>query len=91
MIRHAAIGGASLYTALIPGRDVYETITAFEGNNDGDPATGPDTGELRPTADNGSAVDVLAISEFDARLDLDLDGDGSTDHSIIVPWLEFQP
>jgi hypothetical protein len=81
--------GGEMYTALIAGRYTIETLTPLEADLDSDFATGPDAGELKVTADNGSAVRVVAVSALTARLDLDLDGNGSTDQSITVPWLDL--
>ncbi len=78
-----------LYTTLIAGRFMIETLTPLESDGDNILATGPDTGELKITADNGSAVRLVAVDALNARLDLDLDGNGSTDQSITVPWLEL--
>jgi hypothetical protein len=81
--------GGEMYTATIAGRYTIETLAPLESDLDSDFATGPDTGELKITADNGSAVRVVAASALTARLDLDLDGNGSTDQSITVPWLDL--
>lgn len=81
--------GGEMYTTLIAGRYTIETLTPLVSDLDGELATGPDTGELSITADNGSAVRVVAVSAQNARLDLDLDGNGSTDQSITVPWAEL--
>ena len=75
-----------VYTALIPGRYVLTTpvpLVIF-------PNGGPSSGELLLTADNGASVRVVAISASSARLDLDLDGNGSVDRSIPVSWQELQ-
>jgi hypothetical protein len=58
-------------------------------NGDSDLATGSYSGEVRVTADNGTSVRVIAVSDLDARLDLDLDGNGSIDQSITVPWQQL--
>jgi len=83
---------AEMYTALVPGRYTIETQTPLV--SDLGLATGPDTGEFTVTADNGSAVTVVAVDPGDpevpyARFDLDLDGNGSIDQSLTVAWLEL--
>ena len=60
-------------------------------NGDDDPATGPFSGELSVVAADGSAVHLVAVSALDARLDLDLDGDGSIDESIDTTWQALLP
>jgi len=82
---------AEMYTALVPGRFTIETLTPLESDGDNDLATGPDTGEFTVTADNGSAVTVVAVDAFNARFDLDLDGNGSTDQILNVAWAELVP
>lgn len=79
-----------VYTALIPGRYTVETLTPLVSNGDFDFATGPYAGEVKVTADNGSSVRVVAVNDLNARLDLDLDGNGSTDQSITVPWQQLR-
>jgi hypothetical protein len=81
--------GAGVYTAQIPGFYLLETLTPLVSNGDSDLATGPYSGEVRVTADNGTSVRVVAVSDLNARLDLDLDGNGSIDQSITVPWQQL--
>ena len=80
-----------LYTAVVVGRYRLETLVPLVADGDDDRATGPDTGELLLSADNGTSVRVVAINKTTARLDLDLDGNGSTDQSTLVPWFDLQP
>jgi hypothetical protein len=80
-----------LYTAVLPGRYVLTTpspLSIFPGR-------GPCAGELLLTADNATSVRIVAVDPGDnvsvcsARLDLDLDGNGSIDRSIEVPWQDL--
>lgn len=87
--RITRIVGGGVYTAQIPGLYVLETLTPLVSNGDSDLATGSYSGEVRVTADNGTSVRVIAVSDLDARLDLDLDGNGSIDQSITVPWQQL--
>jgi len=80
---------AEMYTPLVPGRFTIDTLTPLESDGDNDLATGPDTGEFTVTADNGSAVTVVAVDALNARFDLDLDGNGSTDESFNVAWADL--
>lgn len=81
--------GGGVYTAQVPGVYVLETLTPLVSNGDSDLATGPYSGDVKVTADNGTSVRVVAVSDLDARLDLDLDGNGSIDQSITVPWQQL--
>jgi len=49
---------------------------------DDNPATGPYSGEILVTAADNSSMRMVAVNEFNVRLDLDFDGDGVIDQSI---------
>lgn len=82
---------AGVYTAQVAGFFVLETLMPLVSNLDFGVgfATGPYSGEVVVTADNGTSVRVVAVSAVTARLDLDLDGDGSVDQSTTVPWQQI--
>jgi hypothetical protein len=73
------LGGRYSYESLIP--DTYMV--------DNDPATGPSDGVLKVTSDDGSSVSIVAIDEFNVRLDIDDDGDTFTDASVSTTWAEL--
>lgn len=77
------------YTARVTGRFNLETLAPVEDIVDDDTATGPFVGEWLITADNGSSVNVIPQGFYGARLDVDLDGNGSIDESNMVMYSEM--
>jgi hypothetical protein len=66
----------------ISGSFSYQSIVPDEFFSDTDSATGPYTGELLVTAADNSSMRMVAVNEFNVRLDLDFNGDGVVDRSI---------
>ncbi len=66
----------------LAGSFSYQSITPDEFYADDDATTGPYTGELLVTAADNSSMRMVAIDEFNVRLDLDFNGDGVVDQSI---------
>jgi hypothetical protein len=60
----------------------YQSVVADEFYADDDGTTGPYAGELLVTAADGSSMRMVAIDEFNVRLDLDFNGDSLIDQSI---------
>ncbi|MEJ2138765.1 MAG: hypothetical protein P8Y61_04805 [Gammaproteobacteria bacterium] len=82
-----------LYTALIPGRYELSTPVPLIIFSVG----GPCSGALLLTAENGTSVRIVPIGPVNddpatctsAQLELDLDGNGSTDRIIEVLWQDL--
>jgi hypothetical protein len=66
----------------ISGTFSYQSVVPDEFLSDTDSATGPYTGELLVTAADNSSMRMVAVDEFNVRLDLDFNGDGVIDQSI---------
>jgi hypothetical protein len=64
----------------------YQSVSPDEFFADEDPATGPYAGELLITAADDSSMRMVAIDEFNLRLDLDYNGDSVIDQSIPTTW-----
>jgi hypothetical protein len=60
----------------------YQSLVPDEFYADDDGTTGPYTGELLVTAADNSSMRMVAVDEFNVRLDLDFNGDGMVDQSI---------
>ena len=71
------------------GRYSYENTVPDTYMVDDDPATGPSGGVLKVTADDGSAVYIIAVDELNVRLEVDDDGDMLTDWSVWTTWAEL--
>ena len=57
--------------------------------SDDDPTTGPYSGVLQVTAADNSSMRMVAIDEFNLRIDLDFEGDSVIDESISTTWAEL--
>ena len=66
----------------LAGSFSYQSLIPDEFTDDDDPATGPHAGELLVTAADNSSMRMVAIDEFNLRLDLDFNGDSRVDQSI---------
>jgi len=75
-----------LTSADLDGSFHYETESPALFYLDTDPATGPYSGELLVTADDGSTMRMVALDELTLRLDIDLDGDLIVDEQIDTTW-----
>jgi hypothetical protein len=73
----------------LAGNFDYESIVADVFIMDEDPATGPFTGELLVTAADNSAMLMVALDEFNLRLDIDADGDSTVDDQIMTTWAQL--
>jgi hypothetical protein len=73
----------------ISGSFSYQSIVPDEFFSDTDSATGPYTGELLVTAADNSSMRMVAVDEFNVRLDLDFNGDGAIDDSIATTYAEL--
>jgi hypothetical protein len=68
----------------------YQSLSADMFGVDGDPATGPFSGELLVTADDGGMLAIVALDELNVRLDVDYEGDSIIDTSITTTWYDLQ-
>jgi hypothetical protein len=78
-------------TGSLTGTDItgsydYETLSPALFHLDEDPATGPFSWELLVTAVDGSTMRMVALDEFNLRLDLDLNGDSFVDEELLTTW-----
>ena len=69
---------------------VYQSVIPDEFVFDEDPATGPFSGELLVTADDGSMLRIFALDQLNVRLDVDYEGDSIIDMSIDTTWATLQ-
>jgi len=84
----SASGG--LTSSILAGSFAYQTLASLQSVSDNDPATGPASGQLRVKASDDSSVTLVALDNLNVRLDIDLDGNGSTDESQFATWAEIQ-
>ena len=70
----------------ISGIFAYQSIVPDEFLVDEDVATGPHSGVLLVTAADNSSMRMVAVDEFNVRLDLDYNGDSVIDESIPTTW-----
>jgi len=66
----------------ITGSFSYQSVIPDEFYADDDGTTGPYAGELLVTAADNSSMRMVAVDEFNVRLDLDYNGDGMIDTSM---------
>jgi hypothetical protein len=70
----------------LTGSFAYQSVIPDVFVLDDNSATGPYSGELRVTAGDGSTMTMVALDEFNLRLDLDFDGDSIIDEQIMTTW-----
>ena len=70
----------------VSGRFACQSIVPDEFLIDEDVATGPHSGVLLVTAADNSSMRMVAVGEFNVRLDLDYNGDSVIDESISTTW-----
>ena len=70
----------------LTGSFSYQSVVPDEFVADEDVATGPYTGELLVMAANNSSMRMVAVDEYNLRLDLDYNGDSVIDESIPTTW-----
>ena len=63
----------------------YTTPVTFEGFD----ANYPQTGELLITGENSSARLIAAANGVDVTIEIDSDGDGTVDDTIMTTWTEL--
>jgi hypothetical protein len=74
-----------LMSSAFSGEVRYETSESF--NLD---ATGvPTAGQIRITGAENASITISILSEQNAQLDIDLDGDGTVDEVVTVTWTEL--
>ncbi|MDH4107694.1 MAG: hypothetical protein OEW35_05225 [Gammaproteobacteria bacterium] len=56
---------------------------------DGDPSTGPSSGELLVMAGNGSSMRLVAVDTLTVRLDADYNADSTIDAQLFTTWAEL--
>jgi hypothetical protein len=66
----------------LAGSFSYLSVIPDEFYADDDGTTGPYAGELLVTATDDSSMRMVAVDEFNLRLDLDYNGDGVVDDTI---------
>ena len=81
----------TLQTTALPGTYTYATAVPLESLLDTDPTTGPSAGEVIVTAEDLSTLRIVAIDQFNARLDIDVDGDTVVDEQIPSSWANLLP
>ena len=64
----------------------YESISPAVFHLDDDSGTGPYSGELLVTASDDSNMRMVAVDEYNVRLDIDVDGDSIVDEEIATTW-----
>ena len=69
----------------LPGNVVYSTATTFQGNE----GEYPNTGVLLVSGDNSSAR-LIAVDATNVRIEIDSNGDGTTDEIIELTWAELE-
>ena len=74
----------TLESSQLPGDVVYSTETTFAGNE----GEYPNTGVLLVRGDNSSAR-LVAVNATDVRIEIDSNGDGTTDEIIELTWAEL--
>ena len=75
----------TLDSSQLPGDVVYSTETTFQGSE----GEYPDTGVLLVRGDNSSAR-LVAVDDTNVRIEIDSNGDGSTDEIIELTWAELE-
>ena len=68
------------------GDFTYQSISPDVFVVDGDPATGPSSGELLVTAYDGSSLHLVALDNLNVRLDADYNGDSIIDQQFNTTW-----
>jgi hypothetical protein len=68
------------------GSFAYESVTPDVFLLDNQSTTGPYSGELLIKASDGSTMTMVALNDFNVRLDLDFNGDSITDEQIMTTW-----
>jgi len=69
------------------GAASYETPLTFAGIGD----NYPDTGQLLITGANGATLLLRTINNQDVEIDVNLDGMGAPDETIVTTWAELDP
>ena len=63
----------------------YQVLQPFTGFGDGD----PDAGVLYIEGNLGASITATVLSNTQVQLEMDYDGDGVTDETVIVTWVEL--
>lgn len=67
----------------------YESIVPDVFEFDDDVTAGPYSGELLVTADDNSTLRMVALDQYDVRLDIDFDADSTIDEQIMTTWAQL--
>jgi hypothetical protein len=74
----------SVTSSLLDDSVTYSTPVTFAGSD----ADFPDSGELL-VAGNNSSARLVTLDNVNVRIDLDIDGNGSVDETIMTTWAEL--
>ena len=76
---------ATISGGKLNGQVVYDTVVPFEGTGDGD----PQTGRMIVRGANGGTITMVMTGEGNVDLEIDFDGDDTTDLTIPTTWDEL--
>ncbi|MCZ6786135.1 MAG: hypothetical protein O7E54_03115 [Planctomycetota bacterium] len=79
---YALSASATASGSRLGGVVTYETTTPFTGTDD----DYPDSGEIVYTGARGGTVTVIALNDVDVEIQVDFDGDKSTDLTLNTTW-----
>lgn len=81
---YARSAAGTLDSTQLAGAIRYSTPDTFEGVD----TDFPNSGEFLVEG-NGSSLRLIALNNIEVRIELDLDGDGSVDETILTTWAEL--
>jgi len=81
---YARSAAGTLDSTQLEGAIRYSTPDTFEGVD----ADFPNSGEFLVEG-NGSSLRLIAVNNIEVRIELDLDGDGNVDETILTTWAEL--
>lgn len=76
--------GGTYTSTILEGTVTFETLQSFVVAGDSNPSAGQ-----MLIADDDSSVLVTVLDNIDVQLEIDLDRNGTIDHTLVVPWNEL--